>query len=91
MANANVLTTGFDYPQLDTVVIARPTMSLALYYQMVGREIRPYKDKQAWFVDLAGNINRFGKVEDLKLVDTNGKGKWAVFSNGRQLTNILFQ
>ena len=37
------------------------------------------------------NINRFGKVEDLKLIDTNGKGKWAVFSNGKQLTNVLFQ
>ena len=37
------------------------------------------------------NINRFGKVEDLKLIDTNGKGQWAVFSNGKQLTNVLFQ
>lgn len=91
VANASVLTTGFDYPQLDTVVMARPTMSLALYYQVIGREIRPYKGKQAWFVDLTGNINRFGKVEDLKLVDTNGKGKWAMFSNGKQLTNVLFQ
>ncbi len=91
VVNVGVLTTGFDYPQLDTVVMARPTMSLAMYYQIVGREIRPYKDKQAWFVDLCGNINRFGKVEDLKLIDTNGKGKWAVFSNGKQLTNVLFQ
>lgn len=32
-----------------------------------------------------------GKVEDLKLVDNSGKGLWAVFSNGRQLTNVLFQ
>ena len=30
------------------------------------------------------------KVEDLKLIDTNGKGKWAVFSNGKQLTNVIF-
>lgn len=48
------------------------------------------------FMDINGsmqnrNINRFGKVEDLKLIDTNGKGKWAVFSNGKQLTNVLFQ
>ena len=91
VANVGVLTTGFDFPELDTVVMARPTMSLAMYYQIVGREIRPCKDKQAWFVDLCGNINRFGKVEDLKLIDTNGKGKWAVFSNGKQLTNVLFQ
>ena len=91
VANVGVLTTGFDFPELDTVVMARPTMSLAMYYQIVGREIRPYEDKQAWFIDLCGNINRFGKVEDLKLIDTNGKGKWAVFSNGKQLTNVLFQ
>ena len=91
VANSNVLSVGFDYPELDTVVMARPTMSLAMYYQIIGREIRPYKGKQSWFIDLCGNINRFGKVEDLKLVDTNGKGKWAVFSNGKQLTNVLFQ
>ena len=91
VANAGVLTTGFDYPELDTVVMARPTMSLALYYQIIGREIRPHKSKDAWFVDLCGNIKRFGKVEDLKLVDTNNKGKWVVFSNGRQLTNIMFE
>lgn len=91
VANVGVLTTGFDFPELDTVVMARPTMSLAMYYQIVGREIRPYEDKQVWFIDLCGNINRFGKVEDLKLIDTNGKGKWAVFSNGKQLTNVLFQ
>lgn len=90
VANVGVLTTGFDYPELDTVVMARPTMSLALYYQIVGRSIRPHPDKEsAWFVDLCGNIKRFGKVEDLKLVDT-GKGKWAVFSNGKQLTNVFF-
>ena len=89
VANVGVLTTGFDYPELDTVVMARPTMSLAMYYQIVGRCIRPYKGKTAWFVDLCGNINRFGEVSDLHLKDT-GNGKWAVFSTGRQLTNVRF-
>ena len=32
--NVGVLTTGFDYPELESVLIARSTMSLALYYQM---------------------------------------------------------
>ena len=32
VVNVGVLTTGFDYPELDTVVMARPTMSLAMYY-----------------------------------------------------------
>lgn len=90
VANVGVLTTGFDYPELDTVVMARPTMSLALYYQIVGRCIRPHPGKEsAWFVDLCGNIRRFGEVKDLRL-ENGGNGKWAVFSNGRQLTNVRF-
>lgn len=88
VANVGVLVCGFDYPELDTVVIARPTMSLALYYQIVGRAIRPHPNKkEGWIVDLAGNINRFGKVEDLRLID-DGNGKWSVWNNKRQLTNI---
>lgn len=90
VANVGVLTTGFDYPELDTIVMARPTMSLAMYYQIVGRAIRPHPSKECgWFVDLCGNIKRFGEVSDLRLVD-GGNGKWAVFSKGRQLTNVRF-
>lgn len=90
ISNVGVLTTGFDYPELDTIVIASPTMSLSLYYQIVGRAIRPHKDKESgWIVDLCGNINRFGEVKDLRLVEPK-KGLWHVESNGRQLTNVLF-
>lgn len=90
VANVGVLTTGFDYPELDTIVMARPTMSLALWYQIVGRAIRPHPDKEAgWIVDLCGNLKRFGEVKDLRLVD-GGNGKWAVYSNNRQLTNVRF-
>ena len=88
VANVGVLTTGFDHPALDTIVLARPTMSLALYYQMVGRAIRPYKDKVGWVVDLCGSYQKFGKVEDLK-VDQEGYGKWFISSNGKQLTNVV--
>lgn len=80
---------GFDYPELDTIVMARPTMSLAMYYQIVGRGIRPYKGKDGWFIDLCGNIERFGHVDDLRL-ENSGFGKWAVYSKGKQLTNVLF-
>ena len=38
--NFGVLTTGFDAPKADVAVIARPTQSLVLYSQMVGRVIR---------------------------------------------------
>lgn len=90
VANVGVLTTGFDYPELDTVVMARPTMSLAMWYQIVGRAIRPHPRKESgWIVDLCGNIRRFGEVADLRLVD-QGYGKWVVTSRGRQLTNVYF-
>lgn len=90
VANVGVLTIGFDYPELDTIVMARPTMSLALWYQIVGRSIRPHPNKEAgWIVDLCGNIKRFGEVKDLRLVD-GGNGKWAVYSGYRQLTNVRF-
>ena len=90
VANVGVLTTGFDYPELDTIVMARPTMSLALWYQIVGRAIRPHPSKkEGWIVDLCGNIKRFGEVSDLKLVG-GGSDKWAVFSKDKQLTNVIF-
>ena len=91
VANVGILTTGFDYPELATVVLARPTMSLSLYYQMCGRAIRPYKDKVSWIVDLCDNYKRFGRVDHLELrPERPGSTLWAVYSGQRQLTNVLF-
>ena len=87
VANVGVLTTGFDFPELATIVLARPTRSLALYYQMCGRAIRPFGDKVSWVVDLCGNYKRFGRVDDLELKEIK-PGIWVVKSNEKQLTNI---
>ncbi len=90
VANVGVLTTGFDYPELDTVIMARPTKSLALWYQIVGRAIRPSPKKdRGWVVDLCGNVGRFGRVQDLVLAEPK-PNMWQVQSNGRQLTNVSF-
>ena len=91
VANVGVLTTGFDYPELDTIILARPTKSLGLYYQMVGRAIRPYKGKDGWIVDLSGNYKRFGNVADLFIGRPPGSSKWAVYSRGNQLTNVALK
>jgi len=91
VANVGVLTTGFDFPALDTVILARPTKSLALFYQMVGRAIRPFKGKDGWVIDLGGSYKMFGKVSDLKIgLEKPNSELWAVYSNGRQLTNRSF-
>lgn len=91
VANVGVLTTGFDYPALDTVVLARPTKSLGFYYQMVGRAIRPFDGKDGWIVDLSGNYSRFGNVADLFISRPPGTTKWAVYSRGTQLTNVVLK
>jgi DNA repair protein RadD len=67
LVNVNVLTTGFDAPNIDCVALLRPTMSPGLYYQMVGRGFRLHPDKQDCLVlDFAGNIIRHGPVDALK-------------------------
>jgi DNA repair protein RadD len=91
VCNVGILTTGFDYPELETIVLARPTMSLALYYQMIGRGIRPHPAKDhTMVVDLCNNIDLFGNIEDLTL-SPGENGKWALYNNNRQLTNVYYQ
>lgn len=91
VANVGVLSTGFDYPALDTIILGRPTKSLALYYQMVGRAIRKFDGKDGWIIDLGGSYKQFGRVQDLKIgLEKPNSQLWAVFSNGRQLTNRMF-
>ena len=67
VCNVNVLTTGFDAPNIDCVVLLRPTMSPGLYYQMVGRGFRLFPGKTNCLVlDFAGNVLRHGPVDMLQ-------------------------
>lgn len=87
VTNVGIIALGFDYPQLECVVLARPSISLGLYYQMVGRVIRPHPGKPiAHVVDMVGLSQQFGRIEDLQLED-RGNGKWVMASQGRALTN----
>ena len=91
VCNVGTLTTGFDYPALDTVIMARPTKSLSLWYQCVGRAIRPCQGKDGWIIDLGGNYKRFGSVGDLKIaLEKPDSTRWCIMSKGKQLTNIMF-
>lgn len=66
--NVGVLTTGFDAPHVDMVVMLRPTKSPGLYYQIVGRGLRIAEGKKDCLVlDLAGNIAEHGPVDDIRI------------------------
>jgi len=70
LVNVNVLTTGFDAPNIDCVALLRPTMSPGLYYQMVGRGFRLHPSKANCLVlDFGGNILRHGPVDALQVDD----------------------
>jgi DNA repair protein RadD len=74
--NVNVLTTGFDAPNIDCVVLLRPTNSPELYYQMVGRGFRLHESKTDCLVlDYGGNILRHGPVDAIHVKDkSKGNG-----------------
>ena len=68
ISNYGVLSTGFDAPNADTVVIARPTRSGVLYSQMVGRGLRGPAMGGApicHLMDVRDNIEGLGPVEAL--------------------------
>jgi DNA repair protein RadD len=85
--NVNVLSVGFDHPQLDAIICARPTASLAWLYQAFGRltRIHPSK-KDGLIVDFSGNVEKFGKIEKLVI---QKERIWKMYGeNGVLLTGI---
>lgn len=86
--NVNVLSVGFDHPELDTIITARPTMSIGIYYQQVGRGVRIHPKKESCAViDLSGNFERFGKVEELNFENLEGYG-WGMFKGDILLSDF---
>jgi superfamily II DNA or RNA helicase len=64
--NFGVLTTGFDAPRTRTVVVARPTTSVVLYAQMIGRALRgPLMGggEKSRLIDVRDNFEKFGGVD----------------------------
>lgn len=75
LTNANVLTTGFDYPDIDLIVMMRPTMSPGLYVQMAGRGMRLKSHTDHCLVlDFAGVIQQHGPITAVTPPDKKGDG-----------------
>ena len=67
LVNVIVATEGFDLPDASCIIISRPTMSLALYLQMVGRGLRPKADGgNCIILDLAANSVTHGLPEEYR-------------------------
>jgi DNA repair protein RadD len=75
LTNANVLTTGFDYPDIDLVVMLRPTMSASLYVQMAGRGMRVKSHTDHCLVlDFAGVVESHGPITNVQPPKKGGDG-----------------
>lgn len=61
LTSVGILTTGFDEPTVETIILNRATRSLTLYHQMIGRGSRKLEHKDSFqVIDLGNNVRRFG-------------------------------
>ena len=75
-----ILTTGFDHPALDCIVLLRPTRSIGLYYQMLGRGVRTSVETgktHCKVIDMTGTVKALGRIETIKMVK---REKWELES-----------
>ncbi|MDR1459712.1 MAG: DUF3820 family protein [Bacteroidales bacterium] len=81
--NVRVLSTGFDYTGIDCIILGISTASVALFYQILGRGTRiDANKKDCLIIDLAGNVERFGKVEDILFEKDT---LWRMYGTGGRL------
>lgn len=98
LANVGVFTTGFDVPSLDCITLARPTMSLALYYQMIGRGVRidPENPNKVLHVyDFSGAVQQHGRVESIRITkEPDGfrdrvESEWGIMTDEPLFTYLI--
>jgi len=75
LINVNVLTTGFDHPDVDCVCLVRATASCGLYIQMIGRGTRIAEGKtDSLILDYGSNVERHGFIDQVKPKDKMSGG-----------------
>lgn len=73
LVNCSLISEGFDVPDCDGVIMLRPTLSLILYLQSVGRALRPGHNKKAIVIDHVRNWERHGLPRDEREWNLFGK------------------
>ncbi len=87
LANVSALLAGFDVPDIDAIVFLRPTLSIRVLYQALGRGFRldpNNPDKVLTVYDIAGVTQRFGRVETLAVSGSIGN-----FTNSFQPNTLV--
>lgn len=65
LTSVGILTTGFDEPGVESIILNRATRSLTLYFQMIGRGSRVIPGKDSFnVIDLGNNLARFGRWDE---------------------------
>lgn len=78
LTNCDILTTGFDFPAIDCIVLLRATQSTGLYVQICGRGSRIAEGKKDCLIlDYGGNVRRHGPID---LITVEHKERDARFS-----------
>ena len=84
VVQVNILSVGFDHPELDCIITGRPTASLSWWYQFVGRVTRIHPQKtEGLVIDFVGSVPKFGKVEDLYFKEEDGM--WKLYGEDKKL------
>lgn len=60
LTSVDVVSVGFDCPRLKVAIMLRPTASIVVYLQSVGRILRPWDGQEAVLIDCVGNVGRHG-------------------------------
>lgn len=96
LVNVNLFDEGFDCPDVEYIQMARPTLSLAKYLQMVGRGLRINKEdpkKVCMIIDNVGNYRKFGLPDRFRdwtsMFEGKTPGKGAIPSYVKKVGSII--
>lgn len=91
LLNVGVLRVGFDFPELDCITDAQPNLSLRVYMQKIGRELRldpANPNKVGKYIDTVGNHKRLGRVETIRMTKEDDGFRDRVESEMGQLSGV---
>ncbi|CAB4157779.1 SSL2 DNA or RNA helicases of superfamily II [uncultured Caudovirales phage] len=90
LTSCEIVSEGTDIPAVAGAILLRPTLSLGLYLQQVGRILRPYEGKEySVILDHVGNVVRHGFPDEIRRWSLDGKKRKSKQSKEEEDLNIL--